>query len=77
VPVLSELRETCGEIRLMGDRLHLKLRTPAQMELLFSLVSARRLELISINPIRPSLEEYFQSIVGGPQSAASSEQGMS
>jgi ABC-2 type transport system ATP-binding protein len=77
VPVLSELRETCGEIRMMGDRLHLKLRTPAEMESLFSLVSARRLELISINPIRPSLEEYFQSIVGGSQSAASSGQGVS
>jgi hypothetical protein len=33
------------------------------------LVSAGRLELISINPIRPSLEEYFQSIVGQPAAA--------
>ncbi len=71
VPVLGELRETCSEVRLMGDRLHLKLRTPAQMELLFSLVSTHRLELISVNPIRPSLEEYFQSIVGVPPPAES------
>jgi ABC-2 type transport system ATP-binding protein len=69
VPVLSELRETGCEVRLMGDRLHLKMHTPEQMHALFTLVSTGRLDLISINPIRPSLEEYFQSIVGQPAAA--------
>jgi ABC-2 type transport system ATP-binding protein len=63
-PVLAELRETCCEVRQMGDRLHLRMHTPEQKQLLFASIAAGRLELISINPVRPSLEEYFQSIIG-------------
>jgi ABC-2 type transport system ATP-binding protein len=73
-PVLNELREICSEVRQMGDRLHLRLRTPAQLEALFSLIASRKLELISMNPIRPSLEEYFQSLVGSDPPAAHSGQ---
>jgi ABC-2 type transport system ATP-binding protein len=66
---LNELEKTCDEVRLMGDRLRLKLSSRAQMESLFSLILAHKLELISINPVRPSLEEYFQSLIGSQQSA--------
>jgi ABC-2 type transport system ATP-binding protein len=65
--MLNEIEKTCDEYRVMGDRLHLILSKPAQLDLLFSMISARRLELVSINPVRPSLEEYFQSLVGSKQ----------
>jgi hypothetical protein len=37
---------------------------PEKMEGLLAFVFSNKLELISLNPIRPSLEEYFQSLVG-------------
>jgi hypothetical protein len=58
----------------MGDRLHLRARNQEMMEGLLSFVFANKLELISLNPIRPSLEEYFQSTVGSDQSAVDSRQ---
>ncbi len=63
---LSEIKRACDDCRIMGNRLHLRLSRPAQMDALLSIISARKLELISINPVRPSLEEYFQSLVGSP-----------
>jgi ABC-2 type transport system ATP-binding protein len=60
---MSAIENACDEVRIMGDRLRLKLSSPAQMESLFSLIAAHKLELISINPVRPSLEEYFQSLI--------------
>ncbi len=59
----SVIRKWCDEVVSMGDRLHLRVSNPAQMEDLFSFIFAHKLELISVNPIRPSLEEYFQSAV--------------
>ncbi len=57
------IRQWCDEIRPMGDRLHLRVRSRKQIEELLSFVFAHKMELISINPIRPSLEEYFQSVI--------------
>jgi ABC-2 type transport system ATP-binding protein len=62
--VLPLMRECCDDVRPMGDRLHVRVRNQEQMQRLLSLTSAHRLELISLNPIRPSLEEYFQSAIG-------------
>jgi ABC-2 type transport system ATP-binding protein len=62
--VLSVIKECCDDVRPMGDRLHVRVRNREQMQRLLSLASANGLELISLNPIRPSLEEYFQSAVG-------------
>jgi ABC-2 type transport system ATP-binding protein len=56
---LKAMRESCEEVRPMGDRLHIRVSNPDQMEAVLSSVFADKLELISINPIRPSLEEYF------------------
>ncbi len=53
------------ELRPMGDRLHLRINNLEQLNSLLSFAFAHKLELISVNPIRPSLEEYFQSAVGG------------
>jgi ABC-2 type transport system ATP-binding protein len=61
---LASVRKWCGEVRAMGDRLHLGVGNREQLEGLLSFIFANKLELISSNPIRPSLEEYFQSAVG-------------
>ena len=63
------IRQWCDEIRPMGDRLHLRVRDRKQIEELLLFVFAHKMELISINPIRPSLEEYFQSAVASNQSS--------
>jgi ABC-2 type transport system ATP-binding protein len=57
--ILDTLQESCEEVRTMGDRLRIRVRNPAQMEAVLSIVFKNKLELISLNPIRPSLEEYF------------------
>jgi hypothetical protein len=62
-PALNEIEKACDEFSIMGNRLHLRLSNSIQMESPFSIITARKLELISINPVRPSLEEYFQSLV--------------
>ena len=66
---LIDIRKWCDEIRPMGDRLHLRVRNQEKIEALLSFVFSNKLELISLNPIRPSLEEYFQSLVSSRQSA--------
>jgi ABC-2 type transport system ATP-binding protein len=65
--ILNRIRESCEEIRPMGDRVHVKVSTRAQMEEVLALAFQHKLELISLNPIRPSLEEYFQSVVESRQ----------
>jgi ABC-2 type transport system ATP-binding protein len=57
------IRQWCDEVRCMGDRLHVRVGNREQIEGLMSYIFAHKLELISINPIRPSLEEYFQQVV--------------
>jgi ABC-2 type transport system ATP-binding protein len=70
---LSEIKKWCDEVRLMGDRLHLRVHNKEKMESLLSFVFSNKLNLISLNPIRPSLEEYFQSAVGSRQPAVGEE----
>jgi ABC-2 type transport system ATP-binding protein len=60
---LGDIGKFCDEVRPMGDRLQLRVSDGRKMEGLLSFVFANRLELISLNPIRQSLEEYFQSLV--------------
>jgi hypothetical protein len=62
--MLGEIRNWCDEVRPMGDRLHLRVPNQDKMEQALSFAFSNKLELISLNPIRPSLEEYFQSAVG-------------
>jgi ABC-2 type transport system ATP-binding protein len=63
----DEIRRSCDEVRSMEDRLHLRARDRAQMEALLEIALRHKLELISVNPVRPSLEEHFQSVVAGGQ----------
>ena len=60
---LDEIRGICDEIRSMEDRLRIRIATRERMEALLDFAFRHRLELISVNPIRPSLEEHFQSVV--------------
>lgn len=62
---LDEIRGNCDEIRSMEDRLRIRVATREHMESLLDFAFRHRLELISVNPIRPSLEEHFQSVVAG------------
>lgn len=61
---LPLLRQICDEVRSIGDRLHLRVSSPTQMESVLSFAFAHKMEVISVNPIRPSLEEYFRSAIG-------------
>ena len=61
--ILEEIRPWCEEVRCMGNRLRLRIGRRERLEGLLSFVYSHKLELISINPIRPSLEEYFQQVV--------------
>jgi ABC-2 type transport system ATP-binding protein len=60
---LDSIRKLCDEAILMGSRLRLRTGTRKQMEETLSFIFANKLDLISVNPIRPSLEEYFQTKV--------------
>jgi ABC-2 type transport system ATP-binding protein len=59
------LREMCDEMTPIGDRIHVRVRTSQQVESVLSYSLGRGAELISVNPIRPSLEEYFFTEVAG------------
>jgi len=62
--ILPLLRQICDEIRSTGDRVHLRVSSPTQMESVLSFAFTHKMEVISVNPIRPSLEEYFRSAIG-------------
>jgi ABC-2 type transport system ATP-binding protein len=59
------LKEICDEIHPIGDRLHVRARTSRQVESVLSYSLEHGAELLSVNPIRPSLEEYFFTEVAG------------
>jgi len=61
--LLDAIREKCDEAGSMGDRLRLRVNSREKLDGLISFIFARKLELISINPIRPSLEEHFQTVI--------------
>jgi ABC-2 type transport system ATP-binding protein len=55
----DSLRNLCGEMRRMGGRLHLRVSPSGPMQELLSFVFENEMELISVSPIRPSLEDRF------------------
>ena len=57
--VLEALRPMCEEITLMSDRVHLRAATSRQAGAIVSQAVSGGSELVSVNPIRASLEEYF------------------
>lgn len=61
---LDSVSGWCDDVRAMGDRLRLRIREKPQLDALLRFVLEKKLALISVNPVRPSLEEYFQSTIG-------------
>jgi len=53
----------CEEINAMGGRFQLRVRDGKAVEDVLRFVFERKLELISVNPVRPSLEEHFKSAI--------------
>lgn len=53
-------------MRVMGDRIQLTAADSAQVEAILSRALAQGAELVSVNPVRPSLEDYFfREVTGG------------
>lgn len=73
--MLDEIRTRCDELRSMENRLHLRVGTRERMESLLQFAVARKLNLISVNPIRPSLEEHFHRAVAGEKNREQSASG--
>jgi ABC-2 type transport system ATP-binding protein len=65
--MLDVMQPWCAELRSMGDRLHLRVCEKKQLEALLSFIIDKKLEIIAISPIHPSLEEYFQSAISSGQ----------
>ncbi len=70
---VEALREMCGEVTEVGDRVYLRATSPGEVQSVLSYSLGRAAELISVNPIRPSLEEYFFKEVAGKCGEASNE----
>jgi len=56
---LQSLKPKCDEMTVMGDRVHIRVATSKQAGSIVSEAVASGAELVSVNPIRSSLEEYF------------------
>jgi ABC-2 type transport system ATP-binding protein len=59
----AQLHALCDRITPLGDRLHLRAGNPRQVETIVSTAVSGGAELVSVNPIRRSLEDYFFSEV--------------
>jgi len=56
---IGALAALCDEVRPIGERIHLRAGDSRQLQAVLSFALNRGGELISVHPIRPSLEEYF------------------
>ncbi len=62
-----ELGKMSDQVTALGDRLHLRAATQSQVSAILQQAQLQGLELISVNPIRPSLEDFFfQEVTGQP-----------
>lgn len=55
----AQLKPISDEMICLGDRLQLRAASGRQVESILSLALAHGAELVSVTPIRPSLEDYF------------------
>jgi ABC-2 type transport system ATP-binding protein len=67
----EQLRSMSDALAILGDRLHLRASTSAQIQQILAHALAKHAELISVNPVRPSLEDYFLHEVGSGRGEAS------
>ncbi len=57
--VAGQLGRISDQVTTLGDRLYLKAIDQSQVSAVLSCALSQGAELISVNPIRPSLEDYF------------------
>jgi len=69
----KSLEKLCDELRTMGERLHLRATSSRQVEQILSRVLAGSAEIISVNPVRSSLEDYFYQEVAEKARSESGE----
>ncbi len=62
------LASVCDEMRPIGDRLHLRASSDEQVQSILARALANGAQLISVNPVRPSLEDYFYQEVAADRS---------
>jgi ABC-2 type transport system ATP-binding protein len=55
----------CEQMTALGERLVLRAGSAAQLAAILECASSGGAELLSVNPIRPSLEDYFFEEIGG------------
>jgi ABC-2 type transport system ATP-binding protein len=67
VDVAAGLRPLCDAMTPMGELLQLRAGRPQQVEEIISYAMAHGVGLVSVNPIRPSLEDYFFHEVAGAE----------
>jgi ABC-2 type transport system ATP-binding protein len=61
---VTGLKDLSDRLESIGDRLHVRAGSSGQLEKVLSYALAKGAELISVSPIRPSLEDYFFKEVG-------------
>jgi ABC-2 type transport system ATP-binding protein len=63
--VTAELQTLCHRITRIGERVYLTAETPRQLESILACALGKGAELISVSPVRASLEDYFFRRVSG------------
>ncbi len=66
----DQLKCMCEALTTIGDRLHLRASSSKQVQQILAHALANEAELISVNPVRPSLEDYFLHEVGSGRDGA-------
>jgi ABC-2 type transport system ATP-binding protein len=59
------LEPLCDEMTPLGERVQLRASSPQQVEAIISCALSRGAGLVSVNPVRPSLEDHFFTQVTG------------
>lgn len=57
--ITAGLAPLCDEMTRLGERLQLRASSPRQVESIISYALAHGVGLVSVNPVRPSLEDHF------------------
>ena len=70
-PDVAESLRTLGDgLAPIGDRVHVRAGTSKQVQSILARAAAEGAELISVSPVRPSLEDYFfHEIASAPRGA--------
>jgi ABC-2 type transport system ATP-binding protein len=59
------LRPLCDEMTPLGERVQVRAASPQQVETIISYALAHGAGLVSVNPVRPSLEDHFFTQITG------------